>query len=58
MLDKIQLEKELDMTLLSELEKAKLRKLLIDKTEDEIRDIIAKKQKLELDTRKENAQKL
>ena len=56
--DLIQLEKELDMTLLSELEKAKLRKLLIDKTEDEIRDIIAKKQKLELDTRKENAQKL
>lgn len=56
--DLIQLEKELDMTLLSELEKAKLRKLLVDKTEDEIRDIIAKKQKLELDTRKENAQKL
>ena len=56
--DLIQLEKELDMTLLSELEKAKLRKLLIDKTEEEIRDIIAKKQKLELDTRKENAQKL
>lgn len=56
--DLVQLEKELDMTLLSELEKAKLRKLLVDKTEDEIREIIAKKQKLELDTRKENAQKL
>jgi hypothetical protein len=52
------LEKDKDFILLSELEKAKLRKLLIGKTEDEIQELIDKKAEIELDKRKENAQKL
>lgn len=52
------LEKDKDFILLSELEKAKLRKLLVGKTEDEIADLIEQKAKIELDKRKENAQKL
>ena len=52
------LENDKDFILLSELEKAKLRKLLIGKTEDEIQDLIDKKAEIELDKRKENAQKL
>jgi hypothetical protein len=52
------LENDKDFILLSELEKAKLRKLLIGKTEDEIQELIDKKAEIELDKRKENAQKL
>ena len=52
------LEKDKDFILLAELEKAKLRKLLIDKTDKEIQAIIDKKEQDENTKRKENAQKL
>ena len=52
------LEKDKDFILLAELEKAKLRKLLIDKTDKEIQAIINKKEQDENAKRKENAQKL
>jgi len=51
------LEKDKDFILLSELEKAKLRKLLIGKTEDEIAALIDKKEQAEEENRFSKRQK-
>jgi hypothetical protein len=52
------LEKDKDFIFASELEKAQLRKLLTDKTEEEIRDIRDKYRKEQADKEKEDREKL